>query len=145
MGCSIQLGVKNGRGVIVKPGSGNDVSRDQICVRGRFGYDQVRDKDRLHMGRLGRGADTMDAEPAMVIQDAARRLAAIIREHGAESVGLLGSGQATNEDNYLLRQLAAFIGHASSGFQRGPGLRPRGGGAGGRVWQRSSAQPSHGH
>ena len=109
MGCSIQLGVKNGRGVIVKPGSGNDVSRDQICVRGRFGYDQVRDKDRLHMGRLGRGADTMDAEPAMVIQDAARRLAAIIREHGAESVGLLGSGQATNEDNYLLRQLAAFI------------------------------------
>jgi predicted molibdopterin-dependent oxidoreductase YjgC len=110
LGCSIQLGVKNGRGVIVRPGSGNDVSRDQICVRGRFGYDQIRDKHRLQNGRLGRGEDAADTDLDAVLDDAAQTLAAIIAEHGAEAVGVLGSGQATNEDNFLVRQLADQIG-----------------------------------
>ncbi|MEE9278310.1 MAG: molybdopterin-dependent oxidoreductase, partial [Dehalococcoidia bacterium] len=110
LGCTIQMGVKNGRGVIVRPGSGNDVSRDQICVRGRFGYDQIRDKHRLKTGRLGRGDDARDAEPSAVLDDAAGRLNAIINQHGPQAVGLLGSGQATNEDNYLLRKLAQLLG-----------------------------------
>ena len=110
LGCSIQLGVKNGRGVIVRPGTGNDVSRDQICVRGRYGYDQIRDKHRLKLGRLGRGEDALDTEPAAVLQDAMPKLSAVIQQHGPQAVGLLGSGQATNEDNYLVRRLAEVIG-----------------------------------
>ena len=110
LGCSVQLGVKNGRGVIVRPGSGNDVSRDQICVRGRFGYDQIRDKHRLQNGRLGRAADAVNTSFEVVLDHAAGKLAAIIAEHGADAVAVLGSGQATNEDNFLVRQLADQIG-----------------------------------
>ncbi|PZC49451.1 MAG: putative molibdopterin-dependent oxidoreductase YjgC [Chloroflexi bacterium] len=110
MGCTIQIGVRDGRGVIVRPAEGNDVSRDQICVRGRFGYDQVRDRQRLHTGRLGRGQDAFDAETDVVLRDASRKLAAIIAQHGPLAVGLLGSGQTTVEENYALAQLAAWIG-----------------------------------
>jgi len=124
IGCTIQMGIRNGRGVIVRPGQGNDVSRNQICVRGRFGYDQVRDKHRLKTGRLGRGPDALDANPATVIDDAAAQLQAITAKHGAEAVGLLGSGVATNEDNYLVRRLAALIGtphlDSSAGYIDGP-------------------------
>ena len=134
MACTIQIGVRDGRGVIVRPPSsnilpgnvdlaipntdspipgndvpGNDVSRDQICVRGRFGYDQVRDRDRLHTGRLGRGADAFDAETGAVLRDVSAKLAAIIQQHGPAAVGLLGSGQTTTEENYALAQLAAWI------------------------------------
>ena len=124
MGCTIAIGVRDGRGVIVRPAPGNDVSRDQICVRGRFGYDQVRDKQRLHSGRLGRGGDAFDAETAAVLQSASRDLAAIIGAHGYQSVGLLGSGQATTEENYALARLAAWLGtphlDASVGAVWGP-------------------------
>ena len=110
MGCTIQIGVRDGRGVIVRPAAGNDVSRDQICVRGRFGYDQVRDRQRLLAGRLGRGQDAFDAETPVVLRDASAKLAAIVAEHGAASVGLLGSGQATTEENYALARLASWLG-----------------------------------
>lgn len=110
MGCTIQMGIREGRGVIVRPAAGNDVSRDQICVRGRFGYDQVRDRQRLITGRLGRGADGFDAETSAVVRDAAAKLASMIQEHGPQAVGLLGSGQATTEENYALAQLAEWIG-----------------------------------
>ena len=124
VGCTIQMGVRNGRGVIVRPGAGNDVSRDQICVRGRFGYDQVRDKHRLKSARLGRGAAARDAETDAVLDDAAATLHAIVEEHGAEAVGLLGSAVATNEENFLLRRLAEQIGtpnlDSSAGYVDGP-------------------------
>ena len=130
IGCTIQMGVRNGRGVIVRPGQGNDVSRNQICVRGRFGYDQVRDKHRLKSGRLGRSPtaqdanDAIDADPAAVIDDAAGKLQAIIAQHGPAAVGLLGSGFATNEDNHLLHRLAGLIGtphlDSSAGYIDGP-------------------------
>ena len=124
LGCTIQIGTKNGRGVQVRPSPGNDVSRDQICVRGRFGYDQVRDKDRLSTGRLGRGEDAIDADTETVLADAAAKLQAIIAAHGPKAVGLLGSGQASNEDNYMVRTLADAIGtpnvDSSAGLVWGP-------------------------
>ena len=128
IGCTIQLGVRNGRGVIVRPGQGNDVSRNQICVRGRFGYDQIRDKHRLKTGRLGRGPDATDAHPLTVIEDAAAKLHALITQHGPETVGFLGSSIATNEDNYLIRRLATLIGtphlDSSAGYIDGSVAQP---------------------
>ena len=145
MGCTIQMGVKNGRGVIVKPGSGNDVSRDQICVRGRFGYDQVARQGPPAHGPAGArgGCDGCRAGRGHPGRGAAARV-----DHPRTRRGVGGAAGVRTGDQR--RQLpAAATGdvhrHASSGFQCGPGLRPRGGGAGGRVWQRPSAQPAHGH
>jgi formate dehydrogenase major subunit len=41
VGCTISIGSRSGRAVIVKPDRINPVSDDQICVRGRFHYDMA--------------------------------------------------------------------------------------------------------
>ncbi|WBL36423.1 2Fe-2S iron-sulfur cluster-binding protein [Tepidiforma flava] len=54
VGCSIRLGSKDGRGVIVRPGDGNAFSGDQICVRGRYHYDSLKPRERLRSTCCGR-------------------------------------------------------------------------------------------
>ncbi|MCY3568740.1 MAG: molybdopterin-dependent oxidoreductase, partial [Chloroflexi bacterium] len=120
MGCTIQMGVRDGRGVQVRPGNGNDVSRSQICVRGRFGYDQTRDKDRLRAATIGRGEDAFEQDGDAVAQHAAAALTAIIEEHGAGAVGILGSGQMTLEELYALRTLATRTGVVNLDSSLGP-------------------------
>ena len=120
MGCTIQMGVRDGRGVQVRPGNGNDVSRDQICVRGRFGYDQTRDKDRLRAARIGRGEDAFEQDGDAVVEHAAAALRAIIERDGPGAVGILGSGQSTNEELVLLRELARGLGIANVDSSFGP-------------------------
>ena len=120
MGCTIQLGVRDGRGVQVRPGNGNDVSRSQICVRGRFGYDQTRDKDRLRGATIGRGEDAFEQDGVAVAADAAAKLAAILASDGPAAIGILGSGQSTVEELLALRTLARRIGVANLDSSLGP-------------------------
>lgn len=120
MGCTIQMGVRDGRGVQVRPGNGNDVSRSQICVRGRFGYDQTRDKDRLRAAAIGRGEDAFEQDGAAVAADAAAKLNAVLAEHGPAAVGILGSGQSTSEELFALRALAQRLGVSNLDSSLGP-------------------------
>ena len=120
MGCTIQMGVRDGRGVQVRPGNGNDVSRSQICVRGRFGYDQTRDKDRLRAASIGRGEDAFEQDGAAVVADAASKLGAVLAEHGPAAVGILGSGQSTTEELFALRALAWRLGVSNLDSSLGP-------------------------
>ena len=55
VGCTLSMGVRNGKAVMVKPDRLNPVSDDQICVRGRFHYDAIKPRDRLtrHLVREG--------------------------------------------------------------------------------------------
>ena len=120
MGCTIQMGVRDGRGIQVRPGNGNDVSRSQICVRGRFGYDQTRDKDRLRAASIGRGEDAFEQDGDAVVEHAAAAVSAILEEHGPSAVGILGSGQMTLEELYALRTLATRIGVSNLDSSLGP-------------------------
>src|SRR5207245_2797758 len=53
VGCSISLGTKKGKGVIVRPDiTANPVSRDQLCVRGRFGAASGREVVAADLTRL---------------------------------------------------------------------------------------------
>ena len=120
MGCTIQMGVRDGRGVQVRPGNGNDVSRSQICVRGRFGYDQTRDKDRLRAATIGRGEDGFEQDGDPVVEHAAAAISAILEGHGPSAVGILGSGQMTLEELYALKTLATRLGVANVDSSLGP-------------------------
>ena len=120
MGCTIQMGVRDGRGIQVRPGNGNDVSRSQICVRGRFGYDQTRDKDRLRAASIGRGEDAFEQDGDAVVEHAAAAISASLEAHGPEAVGVLGSGQMTLEELYSLKTLATRLGVANIDSSLGP-------------------------
>jgi predicted molibdopterin-dependent oxidoreductase YjgC len=125
VGCSIHLGSKNGRSVIVKPDThANPVSRDQLCVRGRFHYDAVKPAQRLStpMIRRNGGLDSSDWDEAM--EFTAANLARIRDEHGPDAIGFLASPLATNEENYLLGKIArAIVGTNNIDSSAGPVAR----------------------
>jgi predicted molibdopterin-dependent oxidoreductase YjgC len=115
------MGVRNGRGVIVRPDPLNPVSFDQICVRGRFHYDAVPDRDRLSRHMVRRGEALLPASWEEALDSAAERLAKIRSQHGPGAIGFLGSPIATNEESYLLQKLArAVIGTNNVDFSIGP-------------------------
>jgi len=110
VGCSISLGSKKGRGVIVRPDQhANPVSGTQICVRGRFHYDAVKPAARLSQPLIKRngGQDTASWDEALDFT--AARIAQVREEHGPEAIAFLGSPMATNEENYLVGKIARAI------------------------------------
>jgi predicted molibdopterin-dependent oxidoreductase YjgC len=124
VGCTLSMGVRNGRGVIIRPDPMNPASFDQICVRGRFHYDAVRDGDRLSQHMVRRGEALLPASWEEALDSAAERLAEIRSQHGPAAVGFLGSPVATNEENYLLQKLArAVVGSNNIDFSGGPVAR----------------------
>ena len=124
VGCTLSMGVRNGRGVIIRPDPLNPVSFDQVCVRGRFHYDAVRDRDRLSRHMVRRGEALLPASWEEALDSAAERLAEIRSRHGPAAVGFLGSPVATNEENYLLQKLArAVVGNNNVDFSGGPVAR----------------------
>jgi predicted molibdopterin-dependent oxidoreductase YjgC len=109
VGCTLSMGVRNGRVVMVKPEGLNPVSDDQICVRGRFHYDAIKPKERLTRHLVRQGAALIPTPFDQAMDAAADRLAQVIRDHGAESVGFLVAPWATNEEAYMAQRLARDI------------------------------------
>ncbi len=110
VGCSISLGSKKGRGVIVRPDmTANPVSGSQLCVRGRFHYDAVKPSQRLQTPLIRRNGPQHAASWEEALAFAVERLAQIREEHGPDSIGFLGSPLASNEENYLVSKIARAV------------------------------------
>lgn len=121
VGCTISIGHRQGKPVIVKPDLLNPFSDNQICVRGRFHYDAVKPGERLaqHLIRRDGGLTPVSWEEAL--EEAAERLQEVQRRHGAGAIAVLGSPLATNEENYLAQRLARdVIGTPHIDFTLGP-------------------------
>ncbi len=121
VGCTISYGLRDGRPMIVRPDRLNPTSRDQICVRGRFHYDAVGDRERLSRSLLREGDLLLPATPEGALAEAARLLSGVREQHGAEAIAVLGSPLATNEEAALLAKLAGeVIGTPHLDFSHGP-------------------------
>ena len=106
VGCTISYGLRDDRPVIVRPDRLNPTSRDQICVRGRFGYDAVQPGERLTRSLVRDGERLVPASFEAALEAAASGLKRIRDEHGAEAIAVLGSPLATNEEAALLGHIA---------------------------------------
>lgn len=119
VGCTISYGVSGGRPVIVRPDRLNAFSRDQICVRGRFGYDAVQPNERLGRALTRHGDRLLPVPLDEAIADAATRLGAVRDQHGADAIAFLGSPLTTNEEAFALAGLAAALGTPHIDFSHG--------------------------
>ncbi len=119
VGCSIRLGSKDGRGVIVRPGSGNPFSGNQICVRGRFHYASLKPRERLSKHLVRRGNVLAPQTFAEAAQEAAEALRSAAKKG---RVGVLVGPTATNEEALLAREIANALG-ARPDFALGPVVR----------------------
>lgn len=117
IGCSIKLGSAEGRGVIVRPGDGNPVNGDQICVRGRYHYDSLKPRERLNKSLVRRG----NIQAPGTLAEATAEAALALKAAGGK-VGVLVGGNVTNEEGYLAAQIARAL-KATADSSLGPVTR----------------------
>jgi NADH-quinone oxidoreductase subunit G len=116
-GCNVHLGVANNKVYRYLPRRNDAVNETWICDAGRMTYKEIGAADRLREAFL-RGADgaLRNTSVEAAVREAAERLRAVIAARGAESVAVLGSAHATNEDLALLRRFAEALGAGAAGY-----------------------------
>jgi NADH-quinone oxidoreductase subunit G len=113
-GCKVTLGVRqvNDGSEIVRADNRDKsgINGDFLCAKGRFGFDFVESAERLTKP-LVRNADGR-LEPT-TWERALRMAAGIFKEmrdtRGGGAIGVIGSNQSTNEENYLLQKFARTV------------------------------------
>jgi predicted molibdopterin-dependent oxidoreductase YjgC len=120
VGCTIKLGVKDGRGVMVRPSTVNPVSQDQICVRGRYHYDALKAREYLQRPLVRRGDLMAPIDWDSALAGIADRIAAIANEHGRDAIGFLAGPLLVNEEAYTVQKIArAVVGTNNVDFSGG--------------------------
>lgn len=105
-GCQLDLHVIDDKVVevssplMVGPGQGN------LCVKGRFGYDFIDSDDRLTRPLIRKEGRFVEAGWDEALDLVAARLGEVKARSGPDSIGILSSARATNEDNYLVQKFA---------------------------------------
>ena len=109
VGCELSVGTRGDRIVSILPVPASPVSHGHLCVKGRYAFGFVDAADRVTepMIRDAAGWRAVSWHEARAF--VADRLRDVIAAHGADSVGVLGSARATNEDNYLAQKLARAV------------------------------------
>jgi NADH-quinone oxidoreductase subunit G len=113
-GCKVTLGVRqvNDGSEIVRADNRDKsgINGDFLCAKGRFGFDFVESPERLNKPLVRNAEGTL--EPATwehALRTAANKLKEIRDSKGGAAIGVIGSNQTTNEENYLLQKFARTV------------------------------------
>jgi len=109
VGCQLNAGVANGRIAQIRPVLDDPVSNGHLCVKGRYAFDFVTSPDRITSPMIREDGQWRSVSWDEAIDYAASRLKASIEKNGPDSVGILGSARATNEDNYITQKFARVV------------------------------------
>lgn len=114
IGSNLYLHTIRGKVMRVVPRENESVNETWLADRDRFSYQGIYSTDRAQQPLLRGGDNQLRAvEWNAALAAASAGLKAIIDNHGAESVGLLVSPNATLEEQFLAQKLARGLGIAS--------------------------------
>ena len=118
VGCNLELHIKDDYIYKVTSPFDATVNHGNLCVKGRFGYDFVYNKDRVTKPLIRKKSQAPGARIQAFDRDQWRevswdealdyttdRLVEIYRRDGADAMAVYCCAKATNEDNYLLQKL----------------------------------------
>jgi predicted molibdopterin-dependent oxidoreductase YjgC len=88
---------------MVGSGQGN------LCVKGRFGYDFIDSSDRLTKPLIRKGDKLVESEWDEALDLIAGKLGDIKEKSGPDSIAVLSSARATNEDNYMVQKFTRAV------------------------------------
>ncbi|HEX6127134.1 MAG TPA: formate dehydrogenase subunit alpha [Pyrinomonadaceae bacterium] len=108
-GCEMYAGTRDGKIVQVKPALEAPVNSGHLCVKGRYAFGFVDAPDRITEPMIRRNDHWQQVSWTDAIEYTTARLREIIERHGKESVAVLGSARATNEENYLTQKFARVV------------------------------------
>jgi formate dehydrogenase major subunit len=101
VGCELSIGTHSGRIVSVRPVPDAPVSKGHLCVKGRYAFGFVSASDRMTEPMIRNGSGWRRVSWNEARGFVAERLRTLIERHRPNSIGVLGSARATNEDTYL--------------------------------------------
>lgn len=105
-GCEMEVGIRQNRMVEIRPAMDAPVNKGHLCVKGRYGYEFVYATDRVTEPMIREDGNWRQVSWDEAFRFTAEKLQRIVRQHGADSIGVLGSSRATNEENYLAQKFA---------------------------------------
>lgn len=108
-GCELNVGTDRNRLVTIKPVLDAPVNRGHLCVKGRYAFDFVDAADRITVPMLRTNDEWQPLSWDEAISLTATRLQQTAEQHGPNSIGVLGSARATNEENYLTQKFARVV------------------------------------
>lgn len=108
-GCEMDVGTKNGKILQVKPSSDAPVNRGHLCVKGRYAHAFVHSEDRVTEPMIRENGKWRKVGWDEATGFVARELTRIRKANGVNSVGVLGSSRATNEENYVAQKFARVV------------------------------------
>lgn len=104
VGCQLELLVQDGRIARVNGVEGVLPNDGRLCVKGRFGYDFVHDKQRLTKPLIKKDGSFIEAEWEEALSLVASKFTKIKSESGSDSLAGYSSAKCTNEENYLFQK-----------------------------------------
>jgi formate dehydrogenase alpha subunit len=104
VGCTLTLGIREGKILRSRGKEGNGVSDGNLCGRGRFGIDYIYSNRRLKTPLIKEGDEFKEASWEEALAHISTNIQEIKQKHGADSIGAIGSPRCTNEDNYALKK-----------------------------------------
>jgi formate dehydrogenase major subunit len=108
-GCEMSVGAAEGKLIAIQPVLDAPVSCGHLCVKGRYAFDFVHAQDRVTQPHIRRNGEWMAAPWDEAIGFTAAELLRIRERYGPDSIGMLGSARATNEENYLAQKFARVV------------------------------------
>lgn len=109
VGCELEVGVTANRIVQVLPARDAPVNKGHVCVKGRYAHQYVHASDRISEPMLRKGGEWEVVSWEEAIEFVASRLTELRDRHGPDSIGILGSSRAPNEDNYIAQKFARVV------------------------------------
>ena len=108
VGCSFDVWTKDRHILKVEPldGPTNGIS---TCVKGKFGWDFVNDKERLTSPLIREGDRFRKATWEEALDLIGTKLTELKKTHGPDSIGFIASSKCTNEEAYLMQKLARAV------------------------------------
>jgi formate dehydrogenase major subunit len=108
-GCEMQVGTRGDQIVTIRPALDAPVSKGHLCVKGRYAYEFQHAPDRITQPMIREDRQWRQVSWPEALAFVARGLERIIAQHGPDSVAMLGSARATNEENYVAQKFARLV------------------------------------
>jgi len=109
VGCNLYLQVEGGRVKGLRPSKEHPINRGSLCPKGATVHQAIHHPERLTRPLIREGGSFREASWEEAYSLIAERFTELKERYGGESLGLLSSSMATNEDNYLAQKFARAV------------------------------------
>jgi assimilatory nitrate reductase catalytic subunit len=105
VGCGIEIGVKDGRAVASRPLASHPVNRGKLCPKGLSEHYIIEAENRAKYPLLRKNGKLVRVDWDEALTVMTERFRAVQAKHGANSLGVLSTGQLVTEEFYTLGKL----------------------------------------